>query len=272
MSMSSRLAALRAPLEQYSEQAPAEIGIAVAPVRDGPTVAVGELRSGRASSVMKVPLIVAFLNWRREAREAADGASLLRHHERRFAEAAITRSSNVAARRLHTLMAISLGAAGARHEVEKTLRAARDTRTTLPSRVNSATGLVEIGTTTWRLTDALGFFRQLARGSLLPPSDTAYVMALLRDIDEKDRWGVADAFPPDTALAFKGGWGRQADQRWLVEQVAVVGGDESAYVLAVMAKPSFRVASGADLRPFYAGQRLVREAAAAVAEWMGPLA
>jgi hypothetical protein len=270
--LDSRFGALAGPIRAYEERAPGQLGIAAAPVNDGGVLTCGTLQGGRAWSLIKVPLLAAFLAWRRSTKEASDGASLLSRQERRLAEDAIERSSNLAARRLFAIMAIDLGLDGARHELQRIMEAAGDTETTVAATVDPATGVTSLGTTEWGLVEALRFFRHLARGRLLSPSDTAYVLDLMRRVSPPDRWGIADAVPPTAPLAFKGGWGPEPDLRWLVRQVAVVGEGDSASVLAVMVKPDLRAPTRADLRSFEAGKRLLRATAEIVTNRLGPFA
>jgi hypothetical protein len=115
----------------------------------------GELRSGRAWSTMKVPVIVASITSGK-----ADWHAI---------EAAITRSDNNAARRLWD--ALDDGP----REVEAVLRRAGDAETTL-EREADPRGWSSFGRTVWSLEAAAGFYRALASGELLEPADTDRVL------------------------------------------------------------------------------------------------
>ncbi len=68
----------------------------------------------------------------------------------------------------------------------------------------------------------------------------------------------------------KGGWGPGDDLRWLVEQVAVVGHGDGAYVVALMARTPVRARSLADRRSYDAARRLLQRGADAVQAAVGP--
>jgi hypothetical protein len=238
--------------------------VAIVPVGEGPVTAIGSLQRGRAWSAMKIPLLAAFLEWRRES-----GAGLSAG-ERRDAEAAIRRSDNLAARALYRRMAASLGVDGARARLQQVFVRAGDRRTAVTASLNPETGLTEFGKTVWTLTDAVGLVRRLARGCLGEPTDDEFLLHLMRSIrGTRHRWGVPLAFEPAAPLAFKAGWGPEPDLRWLVEQVAVVGTGRGAYVLGVMVRPRLRAASLADPSAYYAGRRFARDVARVVATTVG---
>ena len=153
------------------------------PLAGGRIETRGELRESRAWSTMKVPVIVAAI-----AAGRADWEAI---------EAAITRSDNDAALRLwHRL---DDGAA----EVEAVLRRAGDHETTL-EREPDPRGYSSFGRTVWSLPAAVSFYGALARGELLPTSQTARVLDAMRRIVPEQRWGLGAAEPP---IPFKGGWG-----------------------------------------------------------------
>lgn len=267
--LASRLPELRAALATYGRSAPGEWGVVVAPVGEGGVTAVGALQEGRAWSAIKVALLVAFLNWRRDS-SGSDGSLALSPDERREADSAIRRSDNLAARALFRRMAAALGVEGARRRLQQVFVDAGDDRTAVASSLNPGTGLTEFGTTTWRLTDAVGLVRALARGCLLSGRDNAYLVGLMSSIrGHKHRWGVPEAFPPNVSLAFKAGWGPEPDLRWLVEEVAIVGEGPGSYVVGIMVRTDRRVATEADPAAYYAGRRFVRSVAAVVARALG---
>ena len=217
------------------------LGAAVVPVAGGRPLVFGRLTQGRAWSAMKVPVAVAYLDFRRGS--AALGAS-----ERRELAATLVRSDNDAAKALYLRMG---GERPARARVQAALVAAGDFHT----RVNA-----HFGTSTWRLEDGLEYYRRLAAGCLLVPRDTAYLLGLMRRVVEVQRWGVPRAVGPRVPVAFKGGWGPDARNRYLVEQFALVGRGPSAYLVGAMARPSLNVAFVGDARPYQAGTEMVERA------------
>jgi Beta-lactamase enzyme family len=131
------------------------VGWAIGALSGGEVELGGELRSGRAWSTMKVPVIVASITSGK-----ADWHAI---------EAAITRSDNNAARRLWD--ALDDGP----REVEAVLRRAGDAETTL-EREADPRGWSSFGRTVWSLEAAAGFYRALASGEVLEPADTDRVL------------------------------------------------------------------------------------------------
>ena len=127
----------------------------------------GELRSGRAWSTMKVPVIVASItagraDWHDDrGRDHALG-------QRRGSAASGTRSTT-----------------GPR-EVEAVLRRAGDSVTTL-EREADPRGWSSFGRTVWSLQAAAAFYRALATGELLARADTERIL----DAMGRDRAGAA---------------------------------------------------------------------------------
>lgn len=172
---------------------------------------LGELRSMRAWSTMKVPVIVASITSGR-----ADWHTI---------EAAITRSDNDAALRLW--QALDDGPA----EVVAVLRRAGDTTTTIGPEPDPR-GWSPFGRTVWSLEAAATFYRALARGELLDGSDTKRVLDAMGRIIPEQRWGLG-ALP---GVRFKGGWGPSEDPGagYEVIQVGIVG--DAVIALAAIAR------------------------------------
>jgi hypothetical protein len=177
----------------------------------------GELRESRAWSTMKLPVIVAAI-----AAGRADWDAI---------EAAITRSDNDAAVRLW--QTLDDGAA----EVEAVLRQAGDHETAL-ERDPDPRGYSSFGRTVWSLPAAVSFYGALARGELLPPSETARVLDAMRRIVPEQRWGLGAAEPP---IPFKGGWGPSESPEGGYEVIQV--GIAAPEVIAIAARaPDFEAA------------------------------
>jgi hypothetical protein len=182
----------------------------------GPFESHGELRSSRAWSTMKVPVIVASIASGRVDWHAA--------------EAAITRSDNDAALRLWD--ALDDGPA----EVESVLRRAGDSETTL-EREPDPRGWSSFGRTAWSLEAAGTFYRALARGELLAPADTERVLDAMARVVPEQRWGLGEL----PGICFKGGWGPSEEPGggYEVIQVGIVG--HRVIALAAIA-PDFEAA------------------------------
>ena len=84
----------------------------------------------------------------------------------------------------------------------------------------------------WRLSDAVDLFRALNDGELASRADTDYVLGLMSTVIESDSWGLKEEYP-GSRVAFKAGWGPR-DSQYDLEQVGIVGGGSSGYVMAIM--------------------------------------
>jgi hypothetical protein len=205
-----------------------ELGVFVQPLEGGVAYSYGPLQSGRTWSVIKVPLVLAYLRWRAKAGGVRDGSRALTALERAELEQTIRDSDNRSARHLYERMARRFGLDGADGRIEKVFDAAGETGIRIPK-----TGLHAFGTTVWRLSDAVELFRALNDGELASRADTRYVLALMSRIRHRDSWGLKLAYGPGSRVAFKGGWGPDGGQ-WSLEQVGIVGGGNSGYVIAIM--------------------------------------
>ena len=80
-------------------------------------------------------------------------------------------------------------------------------------------------------------------------------MTLMREVEPDQRWGAGSGgFPSSLSLGFKGGWGPEADGRYLVRQTAIVGSGDQGYVFSMLAKPSNgEFATGTELLTDIAG-------------------
>jgi hypothetical protein len=259
--LEERLEAAAEAVDEVARRERGELGVALAPVGEGRVHTGGELLQGRAWSAIKVPLVAAFLKFRAEEEDVDAGVGVLSMRDRKRIDRALTRSNNEAASDLYGVMVRAEGNESARSRVQAALRTAGDRGTVVATRY---------GTTTWRLADALGYFRALSRGCALPAPDTLLVLSYMSRVVRSHRWGVPAAAGVGTPVAFKGGWGPGDDLRWLVEQIAIVGHGDSAYVVALMAHTPVRAPSLADPRSYNAARRLLRRGADAVQAVVGP--
>jgi hypothetical protein len=258
--LDARLASAGRALDDVARDERGELGYALAPLGEGAVVVGGELTQEQAWSAIKVPLSAAFLTFRRETRRTTSGSDALSESDSKLIWRALTESSNKASRRMFRLMAGAGDEASARARVGALLRRGGDERTRVAERVG---GKPQLGATRWRIEDALGWYRELARGCLLPASDTELLLGHMRGVVEEQRWGVPEAVGPGTPVAFKGGWGPNGQLSWLVEQFAIVGEGEGAYVIGLMARAAVPSKSIEGPRSFEAGRELVTRAAGA---------
>ncbi|HYU60656.1 MAG TPA: serine hydrolase [Solirubrobacterales bacterium] len=240
-----------AAVARIAGSAGGRLGIAVAPLGGGPIESVGELRTGRAWSTMKVPLLVALV-------ERLGGWEKLSPQEQSRAELAITRSDNAAALALFDrLQELEGGLAPASDAIEAVLRDSGDPDTEVNTEPNDQ-GFTTFGQTIWSAEASAGFMGALAAGCLLGSADSREVTSLMGDVVGEQRWGLGDAgYPAGVGLlAFKGGWGPEPGSGYLVRQIGAVGSVDDGLVVSIIA-----AAPGAGAAGFAAGRELVTEAA-----------
>ena len=256
----AKFARLERALDDYDRRAGGDVGVAIASLRTGPVRTFGRLQQGAAWSAIKVPVVAAFLDRRRESERARNGIDTLSEEDRTLVERTIRRSDNHAASVLHSALGDTAGERQAR--VQGLLREAGDHRTRVPPPRNP-TALTFPGTTPWRLSDGLTFYRALARGCLLTRADTEFLFDHMRRIEKVD-WGVAKAYPKSLRVASKSGWGPNRNLRWLMQQFAVVSEGDTSYVIGLMAQSTVRSASPEDPSSYNAGGRMVTDLAVLV--------
>jgi beta-lactamase class A len=196
-------------------------GSAIGRLSGGPLESAGELASIRSWSTMKVPVIVAAMQEGRAQQEAV--------------EAAITRSDNDAA--LFVWEELGGDDTARASRVDAVLRQAGDDATSVVD-VPDPRGFSPFGRTVWSLAGAATFYRSLATGELLSPTDTDLILDAMGRVVADQRWGVGaaawDAAPP---LRFKGGWGPSESDSGGHEvlQVGLIGEGEDGVVIAIAA-------------------------------------
>lgn len=199
---------LSADFVSYSAAIPAQVGVVVV---SGSTVrAFGTWSDGPAWSTIKVPLAIAAL------RAAPESASL-------FVTAAITRSDNVAAESLWSLLGDPPAAARA---VGLVLHETGDDATIVPS-VRERAGFTAFGQTRWPMEAQARF-----AWALPCVSGSGPVLADMRDIIGDQSWGLADA-----ETASKGGWGPGVNGNYLVRQLATLTVADGSIGVALAAEP-----------------------------------
>jgi hypothetical protein len=225
--------AAQASFERLAAGMPGAVGLAIAPLGDGPLLTFGSLQIGHAWSTMKVPVLATLLG----RLEAHGGA--LDSAQRADATAALEASDNAAAEALFSSLEQSDGGLlGASLAVQQTLRRAGDESTTINTTPNSG-GFTTWGQSEWSASGEVSFYRSLARGCLLSASDSSYVLSLMGQVESDQRWGAGSAgYSQGVTLAFKGGWGPENGAGYLVRQSAIVGSGDHGYVLSMLAKPS----------------------------------
>lgn len=225
------------------------VGVSVVPLGRGAFQSFGNLSSGHAWSVMKVPVLVTLLR----ERGGPDGLS---SRERSWAAAALTQSDNAAAKALFGALESSNGGLeGASDALQQTLRDAGDDSTVINTTAN-ASGFTTFGQTEWSAKESARFFRAVANGCLLEAGGTDFVLNLMQQVVGGQRWGMGSVPLGRGPLALKGGWGPEDGGPYLVRQSAIVGSGSRGYVVSIIAQGS---------GSFESGIAVVNEAAAWVA-------
>jgi hypothetical protein len=93
------------------------------------------------------------------------------------------------------------------------------------------------GLTTTVPADQLSLLRQIVQPSrLLSASEQSYVLHLMENVTESQRWGVSGGVPDTATVALKNGWLplNDADTDWQVNSVGWVSGQGRDYLAAVV--------------------------------------
>ena len=179
---------------------------------------------------MKVPVLATLIG------QLERGGGTLSAAQRDDAALALEQSDNSAAEGLFAALEGSDGGlVGASAAVQDTLRRAGDESTVVNTAPNSG-GFTTWGQTVWPASGEVAFYRSLARGCLLSPAGTDYVLSLMQSVEADQRWGAGSAGLPEP-LAFKGGWGPERGGGYLVRQSAIVGSGNHGYVFSALALP-----------------------------------
>lgn len=210
---------------------PARVGIAVSPLGHGTAANFGTLRSAPAWSTIKVPILVTAM------REPSGNLSST---EEAWAMAALTESDNEAAANLFGEIENARdGLSGASKAVEATLRLTGDTTTVVTTAPPPSGAISTYGQTDWSLPASADFLRSLARGCLLGPDTTEYILGLMEEVVPEQRWGFGSVdFDPAWQIAFKGGWGPEGSSSgaYLVRQSGVLRHNDAGVAVAIGAE------------------------------------
>jgi Beta-lactamase enzyme family len=217
-----------ASFSSLASSMPAEIGVAVGPLGPGSIQKLGQLQRGHAWSSMKVPILVTLM---REGK--------LSPEEQQWAAEALTASDNTAAANLFQELGRTHGGlSGASTAVQEVLETAGDTSTMVATAPPPPGAVSTWGQTEWSLTEAVQFYREMARGCLLSPAGTRYVRRLMGEVIPEQQWGLGQAgFPASWKVEMKGGWGPEnGTGRYLVRQSGVVQDGTSGFAVTMIAK------------------------------------
>jgi len=212
---------------------PGEVGLAVAPLGDGPISRFGHFQINHAWSTSKLIVITTLLAQLEHGHQTLDATG------REDTTRAITLSDNDAADALfERLEATDGGLTGASLALQRTLRVAGDEHTVINTAPNDQ-GLTTWGQTEWPATGEVVFYRSLANNCLLSPPDTRYVLGLMTQVIPSQRWGAGSAgFPASDSLMFKGGWGPEPGSGYYARQSVIVTDGVRGLVFNMLAHPS----------------------------------
>lgn len=208
------------------------VGLAVSPLGSGPITTFGPVQIAHAWSTSKVPVLVTLLySYERTGQ-------MLSPQGRQEATLALTESDNAAIEALFgALEQLKGGLIPASEAVQQKFREAGDDTAIVNTAPNDQ-GFTTYGQSEWTLRDEILFYRALARGCLLDPADTAYVLGLMQDVIPSQRWGAGSAsYPGAVTLEFKGGWGPENGD-YQVRQTAIVRSGNRGYVMTMIALPA----------------------------------
>jgi hypothetical protein len=204
------------------------IELTVSPLGAGASVTLGGDAATHGWSTTKVPVLTALLRARGE---------VLTPEERTWAQSAITESNNESVLDLfHDLESIEGGLLKASDYIQNLFRQSGDDETIVATAPPPTGAVTTFGQTEWTPNNTVKFFGALARGCLLGPQGTDYVLTLMRDIEPSESWGLGSA--GFVYIAFKGGWGPEPTGAYLVRQAGIIDpGSPQAVVVAIVALP-----------------------------------
>jgi hypothetical protein len=236
-----------ASFARFTSGLPGPIELTVAPLGSGRPHTLGADTAAPGWSTTKVAVLTALLQAREEDLTA---------QEQSWAESAITESNNESVLDLfHDLEQLEGGLLGASNYMQELLRHSGDEETTVATTPPPPGAVTTFGQTEWKPSNAVKFFSALARGCLLAPSATRYVLGLMQHIEPSESWVLGSA--GFTSVAFKGGWGPEANGAYLVRQSGIIDvGSSRAVAVAIVAFPPASAGS------FETGTAMLTEAAA----------
>jgi hypothetical protein len=207
------------------------VELTVAPLGVGTPETLGGDIAAHGWSTTKVPVLTALLKARREN---------LTSEEQSLAKSAITESNNESVLDLfHDLERIKGGLIGASSYMQELFRASGDEETIVATAPPPSGAVTTFGQTKWKPSNAVKFFSALARGCLLLPQGTNYVLGLMQRIEPSESWGLGSA--GFAHVAFKGGWGPEPTGAYLVRQSGIIDVSSSrAAAVAIVAFPPMR--------------------------------
>jgi hypothetical protein len=208
----------------------ASISLAIRPLGLGSLQVLGTNAAMQGMSTTKILVLSALLRDR-------GGVSGLTSTQRTLAQSAITESDNQSILDLFGALENDRGGLdGASAYTTQLLRDAGDFSTTVATAPPPAGYATTFGQTPWRPSAEVTFFRSLARGCLLAPADTAYVLGLMGSIEPSESWGLGSA--GFSHVVFKGGWGPEAGGAYGVRQTGIIDEDGNGVVVALAADPT----------------------------------
>jgi hypothetical protein len=211
-------------LQRIAREMGGEVGAAVGLPGSAPAMTAGTLVSGSAWSTIKLPIALRVL-------EDAGGPGMLTEAQRSQIALALTLSDNDAAAHLFAGLGQSHGGApAAAVAVTELLRQSGDASTVVSTQGRD--GFSSYGQTDWSLASQARFMSALSAGCLGSAPSRELLLDLMGRVTS-DTWGLGSAGVP---ARWKGGWGPEADGRYLVRQMGIVHVGERDLAVAIAAK------------------------------------
>ncbi len=209
-----------------------KVGLAAAILGQGSIQRFGSFQLGHAWSSIKVAIPVTLLRDRASAG--------LTREERHWAEEALAGSSDFAAALLFNKLEETHGGLyGASRAMQAVLAKAGDTATTVATDLPPSGAFSTYGQTQWSLEGSVRFYRSLARGQLLDPARTAYILGLMERPSYRESLGLrAVGLPEHIRIATKAGWGTEGSDKgpYLVRQAGILRVGHLGVVVTIMAR------------------------------------
>lgn len=223
-------AGARTSFAQFAVGLPGHVDVALAPLSDDRVVVLGSDTPAHGWSTTKIPVLVALLL----ARQDSGG---LTPTEQGWAQLAITESDNQSILNLFgDLESLEGGLLGASQYVQQLFRESGDDQTVVATAPPPPGAVTTFGQTEWAPGQAVRFFRALADGCLIEPSQTSYVLGLMQRIVPSESWGLGEA-SFGVPVAFKGGWGPE-QSGYLVRQSGIIDpGSPRGVAVSIVAYP-----------------------------------
>ncbi len=209
---------------EEQEFAPATVQVALQPINSDRVIVFGGDAPSSSWGTIVLPALVAILRER--------GSRGLLPQEQAEATNAIEGSDGASAAALYSaLERVAGGASGASRQLQSLLRASGDTQTIVPD-----AGYATVIKTAWAPSASTAMMASLASGCLATRGQADSVLALMRNVQVANRWGLGTGgFKSPVALL--GGYASTSGGTRTVRQIGLLGSGPSAIAVSMVAHP-----------------------------------